>query len=601
MQRILIHARVLFTAGLSLVLASTLASHARAVDYYIDPTNGADSNNGRSEGAAWQSLAKASAQNFNAGDRILLKRGETFPGKLDIKFELSGSAANPIKIDSYGSSPNKPLIDATGLTGGAIELGYSEHIHVNDLEITGQGVLVETWGTAARAYPGLQFTNLHIRDVPDQGIKMVVANEGDRFFSDVVISNNVIERTGGNGISINKWKGAALYPNNVYHQNVTITGNTLDSLGGAGIQIGKIQNGSVDNNQVNDSGNDPAVGGSGLWTWYVDGFMVEKNIFQGARGETDAAGAHMDIGTRNTIFQHNLSIDNEGGFVEILGRAENNAYRYNVSINDGSRVLGQNGARQHGKTFWFGGYTGQGDPREGAFDNYVYNNTVFVDSSIVSNYKMEDTVSGGLFANNLIYVEGSADDISPDWPGGPGTGVIFDNNLVFEDKVPAAAFNTFVNNWDADPEFVNAGGLNPEDYVPLNSNEIVDRGINLYNIPGDADGIPGGFAVTEDFFGNPIIGLPDIGAFELTPAMLGDFDADGETNLADLLMWQRGESPNPSSLIDLVLWQANAGDNQAAASSVAAIPEPVGLAMIATGLFALFTPTRKSRRASHAF
>jgi hypothetical protein len=46
--------------------------------------------------------------------------------------------------------------------------------------------------------------------------------------------------------------------------------------------------------------------------------------------------------------QYNLSLDNEGGFVEILGDCVNSIYRYNVSINDGSRAKGVHGATQDG-------------------------------------------------------------------------------------------------------------------------------------------------------------------------------------------------------------------------------------------------------------
>jgi hypothetical protein len=503
-----------------------------AADYHIDAAGGNDSKNGLSPANAWQTLSRASSQNYSAGDRILLKRGETFPGRLQITYELSGTAANPIIVSTYGPSANRPVIDATG-QNHAVELGNSDYIEVEDLEITGatqHGIYVATWGSGGQtAYAGPKLRNLYIHGVGGAGITMLTNNDYDRYFKDILIADCVIADIGGAGMAVNKWNQFTAV--DVFHENLTVTNNTIMNTDGAGMQFGKIRNGLVEGNTTTATG-DGTGGSSGIWTWFCGtpstAFVVQRNVFSGARGETDACGAHIDIGCVNTIFQYNLSIDNEGGFMEILGLASNCVYRYNVSINDGSRVNGVNGARQHGKTFWIGGYTGQGNPRLGAYNSYIYNNTIFVKSDVVSRYKMEDTASGALFANNVIYVEGSASDISTDWPGGPGTGIIFDNNLVFENKVPTTPWNTSSNNWAADPQYLNRGGLDAEDYKAVNFSQIINRGINLYHIPGDPYGVAGGFEVMEDILGNPIVGLPDMGAIEV------------ESEFAALLAWMDG-------------------------------------------------------------
>ena len=43
--------------------------------YYIDSVDGSDSNNGLSEGAAWQSIGKVNQSTFLPGNRILFKSG----------------------------------------------------------------------------------------------------------------------------------------------------------------------------------------------------------------------------------------------------------------------------------------------------------------------------------------------------------------------------------------------------------------------------------------------------------------------------------------------------------------------------------------------
>lgn len=67
-----------------------------------------------------------------------------------------------------------------------------------------------------------------------------------------------------------------------------------------------------------------------------------------------------------------------------------------------------------------------------------------------------------------------------------------------------------------DPLFKNAGGLEAEHYIPLNASLIRDKGIAIPQVEGDEVGLRVGLDVTEDFFGNPITGMPDIGAIEIS-------------------------------------------------------------------------------------
>jgi nitrous oxidase accessory protein NosD len=112
-------------------------------------------------------------------------------------------------------------------------------------------------------------------------------------------------------------------------RNILVRGNTVDHSG---------------------SSADPRMHqrGSGIWTWTARDVLIEKNKFMHARGKADSHGAHIDFNCNNVVIQYNMSIDNEGGFVEILGNNHNCAYRYNISINDGSRVRGE-GRRRTGR------------------------------------------------------------------------------------------------------------------------------------------------------------------------------------------------------------------------------------------------------------
>ncbi len=60
----------------------------------------------------------------------------------------------------------------------------------------------------------------------------------------------------------------------------------------------------------------------------------------------------------------------------------------------------------------------------------------------------------------------------------------------------------------------------------------------------------------------------------LVATLPGDFDLDFDVDGFDFLMWQRGQSPNPSSASDLNLWQDNYGATIPAPVAATAIPEP---------------------------
>jgi hypothetical protein len=65
----------------------------------------------------------------------------------------------------------------------------------------------------------------------------------------------------------------------------------------------------------------------------------------------------------------------------------------------------------------------------------------------------------------------------------------------------------------------------------------------------------------------------------------GDFDSDGDVDGRDLLVWQRGESPDPLSADDLSLWQSTYGAGALIAN--VAVPEPTTGIVLIFGSFAI--------------
>jgi len=66
-----------------------------------------------------------------------------------------------------------------------------------------------------------------------------------------------------------------------------------------------------------------------------------------------------------------------------------------------------------------------------------------------------------------------------------------------------------------EPDFANPGGMDPRDYIAGNTALVKDKGIEIEKLPGDEIGIKWGLEVKVDFLGNPIVGLPDMGAIEI--------------------------------------------------------------------------------------
>ena len=62
-----------------------MSSAGWAATYYVDATNGNDSNLETSQSDPWKTIAKVNSSNFQPGDNILFKRGEIWREKLIVQ------------------------------------------------------------------------------------------------------------------------------------------------------------------------------------------------------------------------------------------------------------------------------------------------------------------------------------------------------------------------------------------------------------------------------------------------------------------------------------------------------------------------------------
>ncbi len=537
------------------LLLITMFMPVLATTYYVNAIDGNDLNSGKSQNKALKTLESVSQLELKAGDKVMFAKGMVYKGSL-IWSDLSGLPGNPIVVDSYtdtkARSQEAPVIDASGFQNGILLLNC-KHIVIRNLTITANGggtpdgktrktdmrcgVLIST--TSKGEFGDITLSGLVIRDV-------FFEEESFTRGKDEVRTANGTQKYGWGIRVINKIEGALLKGiivescevRNVAHtgikftaanrtiQDIKLYGNTVEETGGPGMQMSGVINGHVKNNSINRSGssNDSRKWGrgSGLWTWSCQDILIENNSFRNAKGPGDSAGCHIDFNCSNVVVQYNLSENNAGGFCEILGNNYNCAYRYNVSINDGYRVKKVDGAFQEGKIFWLSGFVGKGRERNGPFNSYFYNNTIYVKSDIDAKFAVDRASEGALLVNNIFYIEGKSelvlgDQYKPEVAGESELkNIVFQNNLFLRaDNWPGNMLIKDEAPLFGNPRFTNSGGKNIRDYIPLNRKLVKDKGIEITNIPGDDKGLYIGLDVNHDIMGNSIVGLPDMGAIEM--------------------------------------------------------------------------------------
>lgn len=534
------------------LLCICLGYSAKATNYYLNSAIGKDSNEGTRISFPWRTFSALKAVQLKPGDSILLAAGQKFTGMLAL-VDLKGSLNHPVVVSSYPyrGQKGKPVIDA-GADLHALLIQNSSYIHVSGIGFTGLipyrkdivsenvnmrcGILVEV--TKDESFQHIQLTDLVIHDVyynapgfTRSAAETKSANGTQRYGWGIRFINN----TKAGSLADIKVLRSEIF--NVSHTGLkfTATVNGLKDVevsdckiyqtGGPGMQLSGVSNAHIHHNTIDHSGSKADSRnwgrGSGLWTWSCANILIEYNRFENANGPGDSAGVHIDFNCSDVIIQYNLSANNAGGFCEILGNNYNCAYRYNISINDGYRVKGTNGAFQEGKVFWLSGYQGNEKKNAGPYNSYFYNNSIYVSASIIPKIAVSSSSDGVLIANNIFYFEAAAKTVAGDQKkmeidtdGVPN--VVFRNNLFLRpDNWPADFPIRDMAPVYGDPGYKNKGGLALADYLPLHKELIRDKGISILPIPNDTIGLRVGLSVKQDILGNPITGQPDLGAIEI--------------------------------------------------------------------------------------
>ncbi len=165
---------VSFRHGVGMDMSTVLASVLSAPTYYVDATNGSDSNTGKSPGTAWKTLAKltteSAAGTFKAGDYIAFKAGETWTNE-SFTFSQSGSPSARIRFGVYGGT-TRPVFDGNSLTARVADFYGERYIRVEGLDIrnaTQEGI---RFGANSATAADIEFVDCVVDNCTSQNVQL---------------------------------------------------------------------------------------------------------------------------------------------------------------------------------------------------------------------------------------------------------------------------------------------------------------------------------------------------------------------------------------------------------------------------------------------
>lgn len=266
--------------------------------YYVDCTNGSDTNNGTTPSTAWKTLIPvnrwSNPLNLSPGDSLLLKRGCTFSGLLNARW--TGSSSAPIAFGAYGSS-NLPL--------PKIDNGGESNEVVN---ITGQYQIFE-YLKAISTKPGGSANAQKCKSQPVGWRTGFDTRSGSSY--------NIVRYSEASGFTAGVRFGEGSHHNKALYNTLTFN-NVMRTV------TSPSQNNNDD---------------SGAWGILLNGDNneVAYNYFEGNVGcseDYDVDGASVEVYKGSNNYIHHNQSWRESTFTELGGtsdeRAENNKYAYNT-------------------------------------------------------------------------------------------------------------------------------------------------------------------------------------------------------------------------------------------------------------------------------
>lgn len=483
---------------------------AQSENYYINATEGKDSNTGKLPEQAWASLSKVNSQSFSPGDSVLFKAGEVWNGQLLI--DDKGTVSAPIVYTSYGHGA-KPQINGKGGEIYTIKLADASYTEFSDFDITNTGAtsLAGRLGIFLSALngdiPGVVVKNVDVHDVNgelDKNLQSKVTGAGFGIYwsnkgsangrlVDALIQGCHIYKCERNGM------GGAIN-RKVWHLRLKVRQNLIEQVPGDAIIMNTCENSVAEYNIARDfprtlPENNAAAG---IWPFNSNNTIIQFNEVSGHQAYLDGQGFDSDFWCTGTTIQYNYSHDNGGGFLLICGSKDRSPdgesspntgtiVRYNLSINDGGRTWG-NHAHDFPLIYFHGNPEG----------TMIYNNTFYFGDKQTElagtpphmikeiwGEPWSTSIYNNIFASKL---PGAKIDMRKN------KNTEFDNNLYYNVPIIEDLNGPIIeaNRLNTNPMFANMHGDKTEDYQLLNESPANRAGRLIPNNGG------------RDFFGNPV-------------------------------------------------------------------------------------------------
>ncbi|ONI77909.1 hypothetical protein ALI144C_31390 [Actinosynnema sp. ALI-1.44] len=340
-----------------MVSGPAVAAEAAKRIYFVDCATGDDAGSGLDPSRPWRTLGRVNSLLFRPGDVVAFRAGTTCVGTLAPRG--SGTSARPITVTSYGWG-SKARIDGQGASA-AILLHNVQGWTLRDLDVTNTGpvpaagqqrvgiaVLLEDYGVGH----DYRITGVDVHDVNGCDCRYPVTSGGIVFYAGgsavptgldgVEVRDTTVRHVDRVGIGIiSTWQRRPTYPNGpgtgyAPMTRVRIDGNHLTDIGGEGITVFNGSGAVIQDNVVNGFNERSGDFNSGAYPWNSDSTIFRGNDVSNGKGT--AMAFSVDGGDRGTVFEHNFSHANNGGFLLVCAErdatTENTVVRYNISQND---------------------------------------------------------------------------------------------------------------------------------------------------------------------------------------------------------------------------------------------------------------------------
>lgn len=472
-----------------------MAQAAQGREYYIDSTNGDDASDGGMYDP-WRTTANLEGLSLEAGDKILFKRGGSYP--CDLTLNCEGTPENPIVISSYGDG-ELPVLTTENPTE-VLRLFDCRYVTVSDLEITapnGGGIWIDT---LEKESVGITVSGIVFHDLPNGTVtsrddfthgaasaRACIMVKGLPARSNYPVNDLTV--TGceiydcGNGVILwGSWKeGKNPWVDNedeiefIFNTGTLVEDCYFHDMDAEAVVVGICDGALVTNCRSINCCQGEGVDENGkvlyytaaMWFWGSKNSTIQYCEIAGQKNVGDGMSVDFDSYSNNCTYQYIYSHDNMRFMVNNAKQLSQygNTVRYCLSVNDNKgRSVIASGAGEENFSF--------------------YNNTIIN----CGEFRM-DNLTDSLVANNIIVPTLGQKIYIEDFTKEMLTSNVFAGNCYYNCFTPI--IDPFAKN--TLPGFV--GGEGAEAYMLVKGSPLIGAG---YEIPDDD--------CTQDFFGNPITG-----------------------------------------------------------------------------------------------